>query len=222
MDDVIALYWALRKDSQAYGDELAQVLGIEHSEEPAAFFGMAFNTFTLTLELLDYYNRVWANQKFNACTSAEEAREQNSERVILIQKLGFIELMSSFEYAAKNTVSSQVDRFGLLNGRIYLSRIMKLSLDIGLIDAPTHTLWCGATKLRNCLVHNNGISEETANYAYPDVSVTVYDGTMTRGNLKQFGLMSRWLLIAAKNWLNDVHCPTRQHQFKRENLVNQI
>lgn len=205
MQDVIELYWDLRKTAENNGDEIAQEFNVGHHEEPASFFGMAFNNITMTLELLDYYNRLWGSLTSTACSSAELTRAQNGERVIMLQKMSFIEVMSSFEYSAKKIVLSNPSTFGGFSGRIYLSLIMKRSFEKGLIGQATLDRWNGLIKLRNSLVHNNGISEETAMYEYPEVTVHVNENQMTQGNLMQFGILNKWLLNESKLWVSDAN-----------------
>ncbi|MFP3976019.1 MAG: hypothetical protein ACLFVK_07355, partial [Dehalococcoidia bacterium] len=112
MDDVIRLYWDLRRTSERNGNEIARTLSITHHEHPAGFFGMAFNNITLTLELLDFYKCLWAKLTSTNCADLEEARAQNGQRVIMIQKMSFIEIMSSFEFSAKRIVASNTAKFG--------------------------------------------------------------------------------------------------------------
>jgi small nuclear ribonucleoprotein (snRNP)-like protein len=202
MDDLIKLYWKLRSIARELGDEIAQEFSVAPHEEPAAFYAMAFNGITMAIELLGYYKRVWGNLSSATNSTVEEAREQNSQRVILLEKMTFIEIMSSFEFASKNIVLSNPQKFGAFSGRIYLSGIMKRSLDIGLIGQADLNLWNGAVRLRNSLVHNNGVSEETARYLYPEVTIEVNENTMTRGNLKVFGLLTKWMLNESKMWIS--------------------
>lgn len=202
MQDLVKLYWELRSIAEKNGDEIAQEFSVEHHEDPAAFFGMVFNNITMTLELLDHYNRLWGNLTSTTCSSVEEARAQNGERVMMIQTMAFIEIMSSFEFSAKKTVIQKAARFGRFSERIYLSGIMKRSQEKGFIDQAKLDLWNGAIRLRNSLVHNNGISEETACYQYPEITVNVNQNAMTQGDLKQFGLLSKWVLNESKTWIS--------------------
>lgn len=205
MKDVIKLYWELRSIAEKKGDETAQAFSLAHHEEPAAFFGMAFNNITMTLELLDYYYRLWGNLRSTTCSSVEEAREQNCQRVILLQKMSFIEIMSSFEFSSKKIVLSNNCKFGSFTGRIYLSKIMKKSKDINILNQNDFDLWNGAIRLRNSLVHNNGNSEETATYNYPETTLSVNEDKMIQGNLKLFGLLTKWVLGEAKRWISDAN-----------------
>lgn len=203
MQDVIEQYWEIRKMAEKNGDDLAQEFSVNYYEEPASFFGKAFNNITMTLELLDYYYRLWGSSTTAICSSVEEARTQNAERVIMLQKMSFIEIMSSFEYSAKKIVLSNPSKFGSFGNNIYLSKIMDKSLEKGLINQARLDLWTGSIRLRNSLVHNNGISRETASYTYPEVTINVNENMMTQGNLRQFGFLSKWLLSESKSWISD-------------------
>ena len=132
MQEVIELYWELRRTAEESGNELAREFSVRYHEEPASFFGMVFNNVTITLELLDYYCRLWANITSPIGPSLEKNRAENSQRVILLQKMSFIEVMSSFEYSAKKIVLSN-PKFGSFSGRIYLHSIMEKSFKIGLL-----------------------------------------------------------------------------------------
>jgi len=205
MHDVIKLYWELRGKAEKNGNELAHHFSVESHEDPAAFFGMAFNSLTMTIELLDHYYKLWGKLNPSAFPNVEETRKQNTERVILLQKMCFVEIMSSFEFSAKKIVLSKTDLFGTFNGRIYLSGIMTRSLEKELINENQLNLWKGAIYLRNALVHNNGIAEEDCTYDYPGATVILRKDTMTQGDLKLFGIITKWLLGESLAWIKNAN-----------------
>lgn len=207
MNDVIQIYHNLRKTSSQHGDEIAALLGIDVHENPAGFFGMAHNTITLTLELLNYYNELWGKLTSADAEVAERAKDENAQRVLKIQQMAFIDMMSSFEFVAKNTVQVQNQRFGPFNGRIYLSSVMQRSNEIRILADDDYILWTGAIRLRNCLVHNNCIAEETNTYVYPEITLSVHDGAMTQGNLRMFAYLSKWLLDSTVRWTGNACMP---------------
>lgn len=213
MDDVIKLYWTLRNSAKESGDELAQLYKVGRHEDPASFFGMAFNSITMTLELLNHYHNLWGKLAPKDLPNAREIREQNSQRIILLQKMCFIELMSAFEFTAKKTVLQNESFFEKFKGRIYLTTIMERSHEKDLINEAQLNLWTGASVLRNSLVHNNGIAEKDKEYNYPDVTVTLRDGAMTQGDLKLFAFVSKWLLLEARLWLENTY---KQIQFTKK------
>lgn len=212
MKAVIDQYVALRNLSSSFGDELSKTFNIPKDQLPAGFYGMSFNSITLALELLDCYFRIW--QKIDASDKkvkdVEGSRKENTQRVISIQRLTFIEIMSSFEYAAKQIVSIKQATFGEFRGRIYLSRIMEKSLELGQLNQDQLKQWNGVIRLRNSLVHNNGISEETAIYQYPNVEINVIEGMKTQGNLTYFGYIIEWILYSSKEWVLEANKSLKQ------------
>ena len=203
--DLVELYWELRNDAKKNGDEVALFFGVEKHEDPASFFGMAFNSITITLELLDYYYNLWGKLNQKDLPNVKETREQNAERVILLEKMCFISVMSSFEFCAKKVVLEKKSLFGEFRGRIYLTGIMERSENKGIINKSQFNLWRGINKLRNSLVHNNGIAEENVQYEYPNVTLTLQENVMTQGNLKLFPLLIKWLLIEAQLWIKNAN-----------------
>lgn len=214
MHEIVPIYWNLRSLTQQLGDSIAADARVEHHEQPAAFFGMAFNAITLTLELLDFYRRTWAAQTSTTYTNVEEAHDQNASRVTLIQKMCFIELMSSLEFCAKNIVAAYPVGFGAFRGRLYLWGIMKRSMEIGIIDDNTLEQWSGLIEQRNCLVHNNGYASLTRQYSYPGVNLNFVDGAMTRGSMRNWGSLTEWLLYAANNWIVTTNNSFKQRPFR--------
>jgi hypothetical protein len=82
---------------------------------------------------------------------------------------------------------------------------MSKTRDIGLIDDTKLNLWDGVIRLRDSLIHNNGISEETATYKYPDFIIRVADGKMIKWKLNLFGLIIKWLINESKDWIIDAN-----------------
>lgn len=200
LNDVIELYLELREIAYKNGNELNRLLSIADGEEPTAFFNKAFNSITLTLELLDCYLRLFNNITSDDCKDVDKTKQENAERIITIQKWCFVETMSAFEYSAKKNILSK-PKFEDLTGKIYLYGIMTKTKNIGLLDQKTYDLWCGIIFLRNSLVHNNGISQNTACYQYPDDILHVNKDHMTQGSLKLFGNLTKWLLNESKIWM---------------------
>jgi hypothetical protein len=201
MHEIVSTYWKLRSLSKEIGDCIAADARVGHHEQPAAFFGMAFNTITLTIELLDFYYRTWGEPTTTISTSVEEARQENTNRVILIQKMCLIELMSSLEFCSKHIIAGFPESFGTLKGRIYLRKIMEQSRDVGIINAHTFEQWEGMIELRNCLIHNNGYASVTHQYSYPEVTLSFNDGLMVKGSIRNFTAFTEWLLRAARDWI---------------------
>jgi hypothetical protein len=201
MKEILDLTIQLRQKSNDYGKEVAESLRIDVHKQPAGVFPMIFNKHTVLLELLSHYFDAWKKATTTKCSSIEEARKENAERVILIQKLIFIQSMSAIEYCCKNYVKTNPKKISQIKSRIYLRRIMEESKNRGIVSDLEFTLWEGAIELRNSLVHNNGISEKTAEYNFPKCKLKIYKDKMIQGNLKLFPNITDWLLDATKYWL---------------------
>ncbi len=119
MQDVLKDYWGLRDTAKKLGNEIAGLYKVEPLYLPANVFSMAFNDITLALELLDHYYKIWGDPTAKISTTIEEAKKQNAERIIAIQKMVFIGIMSSIEYCGKQIVTQLVSKFGDFKGRIY-------------------------------------------------------------------------------------------------------
>ncbi|OCH01512.1 hypothetical protein A6E10_18710 [Aliivibrio fischeri] len=204
MKDVLELYWKLRKESEDIGDSIAEKFGVEHYEDPASFFSMSFNNITITLELLDYYYDLWGKLDPLKFPNIDLTKKQNGERVLMAQKMCFIENMSSFEFLAKKITLNNEDIFGVFNGRVYLFNIMKKSKSLGLIDESTFNLWSGLIELRNTIIHNNAISEKNVIYNYSTVKLEFIKNEMIQGNLKMYPLLIHWLIKNAERWLIEI------------------
>jgi len=203
-DNPLIFAWQLRKKANKYSDEVDRLLNSQANKSLVGLFGMIFNNFTLKLKLLDYYYNIWSNPIQADVLSINGTKKENWERVILIQKMTFISIMSSIEFCFKEYIKEFPNKIGNcenLRRKIYLSKIIKNSKDESIITDTTFKKWQGAIKLRNVLVHNNGIAEETEKYEYPNCTLLFKSGEMTKGDLKLFLYLLDWLLDASKEWI---------------------
>jgi len=201
MKDILKQTFQLREKADSYGEEVAKVIGIQPHEIPASVFAMIFNDLTIGLELLDYYYRVWGKTTHTKHSSIEEAKKENAQRVIAIQKMIFVETVSSIEFSAKAYVKQNPQKISKFKGRVYLRMIMEKLKDNDIISDSAFTLWEGTLNLRNTLVHNNGISEIDAEYGYPKCRLRLRKDKMIQGNLKMFPSLTDWLLDSLKSWI---------------------
>jgi hypothetical protein len=62
-------------------------------------------------------------------------------------------------------------------------------------------LWDGAIKVRNCLVHNNGVADEYAQWTFaPDLTVIFEDGKMSWGTMMTLPRLTKWVVHAYAAW----------------------
>lgn len=203
-DNPLIFAWQLREKANKYSDEVDRLLNSQANKSLVGLFGMIFNNFTLKLELLDYYYNIWSNPIQADVLSINRTKKENWERVTLIQKMTFISTMSSIEFCFKEYIKEFPNKIGNCENsrrKIYLFEIIKNSKDKSIITNTTFKKWQGAIKLRNVLVHNNGIAEETEKYEYPNCTLLFKSGEMTKGDLKLFLYLLDWLLDASKEWI---------------------
>jgi hypothetical protein len=201
MENIVKEYWALRIKAKEHCNNVSSTLSIQPHENPSGFFNMAFNDITLALELQDYYRKEWRKQTDTSSSSIEKARKQNAQRIIAIQKMVFIEILSAFEFSAKIFLKDKSHPVGDFNGRKYLRKIMLRSKDAGIINDADNQLWEGVIECRNNLVHNNGCSEISVDYQYPKCELHMEVNTMTQGDLYLFTNLIDWILDASSSWI---------------------
>lgn len=204
MDDVLRSVNEMRLRLASLHDELANEFG-HHDTAPVGGFGMGYNTAVLTFELLSYYSDLWGRIDARGIRNHEQLRQENAERVALITKTLFITLLSGFEYSAKQALLLKPGALPLGKGRIYLWGIIQKSADHEWIGETEKRLWDGAIRLRNTLVHNNGVAEETRTYQFPGAQLELLDGAMVRGNLRLFPAVSAWVIEAFSRWCRQFH-----------------
>lgn len=202
MQDVFPAVKHTRETSAQLQEHLAARHGLSAAESPLDALGMCHNISVMSLELLYYYLQVWGGTVAKGTvTEDKRIRHENGERVVLITKTLVIMSLSAFEFGAKQAVLTRPGKVEFAGGRIYLPKIMHASVQAGLIGPETCTCWEGLTKLRNCLVHNNGIADETATYTYPGgLTVALSNGRMTQGNLHFFPGLTNWATGAFADW----------------------
>lgn len=208
-NEVVRFIENLRVKAQNYQNEIANKLLLSKQEElPTGLFGMIFNTLTLGLELLHFYYNTWDKKSQTNCASVKDAKNENAERVILIQKMIFINTMSAIEFCFKEYVNQFPHKIGNCQNRqgwVYLSRITKESKDNSIINDTKLAGWQGMIELRNSLVHNNGIAEKTEQYTYTKCTLTLEEGEKITGNLKLFPHLIDWLLDSSKEWITEMN-----------------
>jgi hypothetical protein len=170
MMEILKLIAKIREESRRYGDWLARI----RPSLPNAF-NMVFNHTTITLELLNYYYRIWSRAPPGVGEEEiERMKKENAERVLEVTKWAFVFSLSSMEHVLKEllkadgqvTSTQQLQRLRriLLAGRrVYLSGIVGSCREAGMIDDNQHEVWRCLIEVRNAVVHNNAIATNPPN-----------------------------------------------------------
>jgi len=189
----------LREKTRQYGDEINRLLSISPgvSDPRSGCFAMVFNHLTLTLELLTYYHSIWSSS--SAKVSPEERngiRQENWERCTMVLRWLFIGSLSSIEYSAKVSVASYgagspaKDLTKVKGQYIHLSDIVRNSMGFNLIDDDEYDDWQNLIFLRNCIVHNNAVSDSDKSFDIGGTRVVASAGKMLQGKLDFFAILT--------------------------------
>ena len=200
MKDVIDLVDSIRVKSAKFQDDLANTYRMSPQDPPIGALGISHNNAVMTLELLDFYHRIWGTVPASAVPDPERTKKENAERVMVATKSMFIMCLSGFEFSAKQAILARPGGIHLPSGRTYLRAIMDASAKQSLISPETQKLWAGAIAIRNCLVHNNGIADKNAEYGFPGLTVKLVVGQMAQGTLKFFPILTDWTVKAFADW----------------------
>lgn len=199
MKEILKKLAELRNRTKQYGDEIVQLLGIpKEVEDPrSGCFPMVSNRSTFALEVLSYYQSVWTKPRaISRPEERDKLREQNAERCHMALKWLFIGSLSSMEYSAKASIASYPDNSPAktlikVRGRyVYLGDIMRNSFRDELIGHNEYEDWQNLLFLRNCVVHNNAISDRDKSFDIAVISVVASEGKMLKGRLDSFAIFT--------------------------------
>jgi hypothetical protein len=184
-----------------YSEQIAKSMNIATSDNPASAFIMIFNKITLGCEVLHNYYKIWSKSYTLNKKDIERLKKDNGERIITIERMIFIESLSSIEYVSKEFIKSYQNIFGSLSGRIYLINIFDKSRREGILSNEDHDKWNGLIKLRNKIVHNNAISDENYSVDFNSFKLELVNNQMTTGDLNFLPNILDWMLVSYKDWL---------------------
>ncbi|MBI2856479.1 MAG: hypothetical protein HYX93_06510 [Chloroflexi bacterium] len=207
----------LIKNAEEYNNELEGRLSIKGTtfEPLSECFGMIHDRLLLSLEILHWYYSLWSKgergislEKFHQGILSvephpdEAVKQENAERVMEILRALYVLSMSSIEFSAKRAIDMNPSH--ALNQavarRIYLRDVMKKSMTLGLIDSVANSEWQDLIFIRNCVVHNNGISDSDRTLRIEGMEIVVNKGRMIRGKLDTFAVLTRATLRLYRDW----------------------
>ncbi|PBP76930.1 hypothetical protein CCL19_02900 [Pseudomonas syringae] len=208
-----------RLNAANLADEMVKNLNIYKGCAPVSGLNMLNSQCVLLIEILDQYKTIWdrlenASKKNKwlamiQCHSQDKLVTENSERLNTVCKSAFILAMSSVEYCAKETAKTYYTKLlvpaNTRNKHIYLSGIIETSHKEGLISEDIQQKWRALIQLRNCLVHNNGIANQDAEYVIStETTVRMTNGEMISGSLILFPHAISLLVDIYAEWANSI------------------
>jgi hypothetical protein len=208
MQELLDELAALRSECAVHANRLCQKFGLAEDAAPIGALSICFNNVTLVLELSWYYKTQWAAPAPAHLT--EKLRNENAERLAMVGRFLFINTISACEFQAKNGNRQFPLILELSQNRPYLSNILHQSRIRGLLTEDVKLLWDGAIRIRNCLVHNNAVADETAQWTFgPDLTVALQDGEMTQGTIMMMPRLTKWVVRAYADWCDAFLTRTR-------------
>lgn len=186
MDEIIGLSLRMRKQCEEYAESLASQFAVSQNTPPISAFNMAHNEATITAELLNYYKSIWVKSRKANLEEICQMREENGQRVMAATNRTFISSLSAIEYVAKLALQSKPDLLPVdWDKRVYLSLIVGKSKTAGWIDNEMKKNLDDLIFVRNCLVHNNGVSDEDRDLFRPYCErLEAKEGQMIQCDLK--------------------------------------
>jgi hypothetical protein len=197
MKEILEELVSIRNDCESEGRRLSDELGLGVATPPLSAFGMCHNYATTALELLSWYERIWESLPPPTAGGMEERRQ----RIVGVTKSLFVFALSSIEFNLRESCKAHPHVLALPGRRQYLDRMIGKSCAVGLVKMDTKMRWDAIVSLRNTLVHNNGIADESLTVEFPSgAKVVLENGQMAIAKLSLFAQLTHWVVQEHSRW----------------------
>lgn len=158
-------------------------------------YSMKYNPFTLIhnvlgflTEILIWFNVTWSQEEKNEVLKSEHTIQK--DKVITITRWGFIQTFSIIEYTIKEIIKKEkfksfnkcIDKWEKGDFVSFYS-IIKIFHEMGKINDNEYNNWNILRKIRNCLVHNNAITDEEISYELNNRKIVRTENYMLLGDI---------------------------------------
>ncbi len=160
------------------------------------------NRTLIAQETLAFYYRAWAGHGL--------MEEEMSERIMVVTRNLFVDVVSSVEKGAKDSVKIY-QPYGMLktvnvrSGRAHLREIIWASTDLGIIDEKDSKTWDGILLMRNLAIHNNSVSDRSCVLMLEGLKISMRPDRMMKGPLSTFIVLSSMTVTLFYRWLMSMH-----------------
>jgi hypothetical protein len=198
--------------ARQYGEILFEKYSLDTMNLDNPFMGM-HNILMLNRDTIGLWKKYWDSKEGREFMNKQKISnsviiQQNGERIMSLNRMLFIQMMSVIEYSFKKNVTSHPKIIGNCEekaGRIYLSKIINNAYKSEFLTKDNKALWFQVISIRNDLVHNNGIPDQNHKVILPKLKFNKQSGKMLEGDLSFFLLLVDWLIDNTFEILNEFH-----------------
>ena len=160
------------------------------------------NRALISQEIVGFYGKAWDGD--------ESTGDEMSERMMVVTRDMFVDVVSSVEKAARDCMrlyeSSGIKaKASEQGGRLYLRDIMGASRELGYIDGEELEAWDRILLMRNLTIHNNSVSDRSDVFVLGDLRISMRPNRMMKGPPSTFVILSSETLMLFYRWLMSVH-----------------
>ncbi|MBQ6548138.1 MAG: hypothetical protein IJL79_04260 [Candidatus Methanomethylophilaceae archaeon] len=166
------------------------------------------NRMMISQEIMNMYERTWGSDDFPDVD--DDTVGELMERVMVVTKDLFVDVVSAIEKAVKDCVSiyktSGLKEDALRKtSHLYLRNIMDSAVRRGLIDDRTFDEWDDILVIRNLVAHNNSVSDRNKRYSVGGIAISMRAGRMMKGPLNTFIVLTGRIIELFYDWLILMH-----------------
>ncbi|CAI8773694.1 hypothetical protein EMIT0P43_170098 [Pseudomonas jessenii] len=207
MEKLLEILESTRQDTIRFADKMVGSYNLDPGDFPICGLNMLNSECVTLMEVITQYSRLWDRIERTPASSLlahaySNQKKENAQRIVNICKASFISSMSVTEYCAKETTGKFLNHLtAKIKTNIHLSHIIAESFNANIITEESKTLWKSLNDLRNCLVHNNGISEKNRSYVIDDtMTINMIKGRMISSTLCLFPATIKALVHNYNDW----------------------
>lgn len=165
----------------------AEIAKTETDPRKGVFWNI-HNRVKITEEILTFYGKVFGETEL-------EPENENSERVLIVTKDMFTDVISIIEKSTKDMLRLY-PKFGLKEAtlkkgsHLYLRNIFESARDAGLMSDEDFEEWESIQVIRNLAMHNNCVADRTGKIEVDGITVTMRVGRMMKGPIDTFAVLT--------------------------------
>ena len=187
-----------------YAESVARDVADRDNDPRSMCFWNIHNRMRISEEIMVNYEKLWNSEGFPEIDEQTEA--ELVERVMVVTKDLFVDVVSAIEKAVKDCVgiykeSGLKEDALMMSSHLYLRNIMLCSVNKRIIDKGTFNEWDDILVMRNLVAHNNSVSDRNKRYAIGGIAISMRAGRMMKGPLNTFIVLTQRIIELFYSWL---------------------